>query len=384
MVNRLKFIFPIIFYLLFIFPSSFHAEPVEESKPKHFLQHIFIISVEGLNYEGYVGVNCTNLKHIAGEGVKDEKSLALKTDTIESAQASLLTGALPEEHKFITQNDKVQVESLFDILKKQGKSFVVIDSPEGKLRPLAHSDTFYLKAEEDLTDTEVLAKAYDYFAKNRPYLTFIYLNDCMENLLKLDDKAYYNSVKSLDQGIGELIAKLRKENLYYNSLIVITSPRSSSPSNLVPLIIKGPGCKRNIQTDNTIVLDVLPTINKVTGLPKPYSARGIPIYDVLDTLASENEYLLKNWVAELKSERIKNFNNYYSLEEELTSTKHHIASIKEEKQSIFNFLDEKEKVISKLKLRLTWERLLYFGIFIFMLLGYYIEYIILKKKFLLF
>ncbi len=382
------FIIFLLAFLLLVFPNHLQAEPTTEPSPepttKPFVQHIFIISVDGLNYEGYMGVNCSNLKHIASEGVKDEKSLALKVDTIEAAQASLLTGTFPEEHKFITKNDKVQVESLFDILKKQGKSFAIIDSSGEKLKALSHSNSSYVKAGANLTDSQVLAKAYDYFEKNRTYLTFIYLQDCKENLLKLDEKAYYSSVKSLDQGIGDFVAKLRKENLYYNSLIIVTAPRSSSPSNLVPLIIKGPGCKRNIQTSGSVVLDILPTINKISGLPKPYNARGIPIYDALEVLPSENEYLLKKWVAELKSERIRSLNNYYSMEDELSRTKHQVASIREEKQNVFEFLGEKEEAISKLKLRLSWERILYLAIFILMLAGYYAEYLILKKRFLLF
>lgn len=384
MLSRVKLLFFIIFLTLFLWPMSIKAETESKLETLPTLQHIFIISVEGFNYEGYVGVNCSNIKHMASEGIKDEKCLALKVDSIEAAQASLLTGTFPEEHKFITKNDKVEVESLFDILKRQGLSFVVVDGSGGKLRPLAHSDTTYVKINSDLSDKEVLDIAYKHFEKNRPFLTYVYLNDCMEKLLTLDDKAYYNAVKLLDQNVGDFLANLRKENLYYNSLIIITSPRSSSPSNMVPLIVQGPKCKKNGAISNSITLDVMPTISKLSNLPKPNSARGIPIYEGLDVTDNENKYLNHNYITELKSERIRTLNNYFTLEDDLFRTKYQIASIKEEKQNIFNFLGEKEKDISKLKLRLTWERLAYLGMFLLMIAGYYIEYLFLKKKFLLF
>lgn len=373
---------------LFICPTNIKAEtnvnPNPKPNPKPVLQHVFIISADGLNYEGFVSVNCNNLRHMAREGIMDEKSLALNVDTIEAAQASFLTGTFPNEHKFITSKDKVQVESLFDVLKKNGRTFAIIDGSGGKLRPLAHSDNSYVALESNKSDKEVLTAAYNHFEKNSTFLTYIYLNDCMEKLLTLDEKAYYNSVKHLDQEIGDFLTKLRKKDLYYNSLIIITSPRSSSPSDMVPLIIQGPGCNINLTSTGTMVLDALPTITKLAGIPKPYSARGIPIYEAIDIPADEKEYMMKKWISELKNERIITWNSYFDIQEELFRSIHQITAIKEEKQSIFNFVGEKEEVIAKLKSRLTQERLIYLGVFSIMLLGYYAEYRLLKKKFLLF
>lgn len=370
----------IILTLAFVFPSNAKAEP----SPQPVLKHVFIIVADGLNYEGFVSVNCTNLRHIASEGIIDEKSLALSVDTVEAAQATLLTGTFPGEHKFITSKDKVKVETLFNVLKKNGKSFALIDGSGGKLRPLVNSDDSYVMLDANKSDKEVFTAAYSHFEKNTPFLTYIYVNDCMENLLTLDEKAYYNSVKKLDQEIGNFVNNLRKKNLYYNSLIIITSPRSSSPSDMVPLIIRGPGCTTNVTTTGTMILDVVPTVAKILRIAKPYSTRGIPVYEAIAIPNNEKEYMLNKWISELKSERVITWNNYFDVQEELFRSLNQITAIKEEKQNIFYFVGEKEEVIAKLKARLTQERLFYLGIFILMLTGYYIEYRILKKKFLLF
>lgn len=370
----------IILTLFFVLPSDVKAEPNAEPV----LKHVFVIVADGLNYEGFVSVSCSNLRHIASEGIIDEKSLALSVDTVEAAQASLLTGTFPNEHKFITSKDKLKVESLFNVLKKHGKSFVLVDGSGGKLRPLVNSDDSYVMLDANKSDKEVFSAAYDHFEKNDPFFTYIYLNDCMEKLLTLDEKAYYSSVKNLDQEIGDFVNKLRKKNLYYNSLIIITSPRSSSPSDMVPLIIRGPGCTTNVATSGTMILDVVPTIAKILEIAKPYSTRGIPVYDSIAIPNNEKEYMLNKWIAELKSERVITWNNYFDIQEELFRSLNQITAIKEEKQNIFNFVGEKEEVIAKQKARLTQERVFYLGVFILMLGGYYIQYRLLKKKFLLF
>ncbi|NLX03054.1 MAG: hypothetical protein GXY40_11080, partial [Syntrophomonadaceae bacterium] len=58
--------------------------------------------------------------------------------------------------------------------------------------------------------------------------------------------------------------------------------------------------------------------------------------------------------------------------------------IKEEKQSIFNFMGEKEQTINKMKGQMRAERIIYLGIVVLMLLGYGVEYKLLKRKFMLF
>lgn len=370
----------LILTFFFLFPVNASAE----SKPRPVLKHVFIIVADGLNYEGFVSVNCANLIHIASEGIIDEKSLAISTDTIEAAQASFVTGTFPNEHKFFTSKDKIKVETFFNVLQKYGKSYVLIDGSGGKLRPLVNSDQNYVMLNDSKSDKEVLQAAYNHFEKNAPFLTYVYLNDCMEKLITLDEKAYYKSVKNIDEQIGEFIINLRKKDLYYNSLIIITSPRSSSPSDMVPLIIKGPDCTVNVSTTGTMILDVIPTVCELLGIPKPYSTRGIPIYEAIAVPIDEREFMLNKWIAELKKERVITWNNYFDIQEELLSSINQINAIKEEKQSIFDFVGEKEEIIAKLKARITKERYFYLGVFFLMLSGYFIQYRILKRKYLLF
>ena len=70
--------------MLFFLVGAVNISPVGgQQRP---LEQIFIISVDGLSYEGFVSAPVNNMKHMAGEGVMDSKSMALKVDTIEAAE----------------------------------------------------------------------------------------------------------------------------------------------------------------------------------------------------------------------------------------------------------------------------------------------------------
>lgn len=348
------------------------------------LQQIFIISVDGLNYEGYVSAPVHNMKHLAGEGVFDEKSMALQVDTLEAAEASLLTGNFPQDHQHITVKDKVQTETLFDITRKMGKKFAVIDGSGGKLRAYEDRDKTYYNVASGESDRTVLEQALKIFKQEKPFLTYIYLNDCRSALLSLDEKAYYETVKNCDQALGTFVNSLRKEDNYYNSLIVVTSARASSPSSMVPLIIHGPGLKSNTSINNSMVIDLAPTICKLLKVDRPANSRGVTAVDALLLSPEEEQKTILKWADSLKSDRVSAWSKYFELQGELYQTIYQMTSIKEEKQSIFNFVGEKEETINRLKNRIRIERFVYLGIFICMMAAYLVEYLVLKKKFLLF
>ena len=370
--------------IVFTLVLGANVSPVTAQQEQRPLEQIFIISVDGLSYEGFVSVPVNNMKHIAGEGVSDAKSMALKVDTIEAAEASLITGALPEDHRHVTAKSKIETESLFEIIRKLGKSYVVIDGSGGKLKSFEDRDKAYFSCDNADSDEKVLEQALAVFTKQKPFLTYIYLNDCRSALLTLDDKAYYETVRSFDLALGTFINSLRKQDNYYNSLIIVTSPRSSSPSNKVPLIMQGPGLKTNTCISNTMITDVVPTICSLLKVENPTGNRGIAAHDALLLSYEEQQNSLNKWTRSLKSDRIAAWGKYFELQDTLYQTIYQMTAIKEEKQSIFNFMGEKEQTINKIKGQMRAERFIYLSIFVLMLLGYGIEYKLLKRKFMLF
>lgn len=357
-----------------------HAAKAEAST----LQHIFVISVDGLSYEGFINSYVPSIKHLAGEGVTDEKCLAIRAETSEAAQASMLTGTLPEQHKLYSAEDRIQTASMLDMLKQGNRSFMIYDGSGGKLKSFDYGEAHYSSFEASLSDQELLARAVETFKQHKPFYNYIVLNDCREAFLTLDDKHYYRTVAQTDQAIGDFLAFLRNEGLYYSSIIIVTSPRSSSPSDQVPLIIHGPGFQVGTRISNSMIVDITPTLCMLSGLKQPPGSRGVPLYDALLYTSNERMGQLNQWVKALQEERIINWQQYYLLQDEIYRNYHQIASMKEERQSIFDYAGQREGVIADINQRLAIERFVFLAIFVIMLVGYGVEYLILKKKFLLF
>ena len=373
-----------LFSCLLLCGKTAAAQETRESKAPQQLKHIIIISVGGLNHEGFVSAPVPNMKYLATDGILAEQTLAVKADTLEAAEASLLTGTLPIFHRYLTVKDQVEMESIFELMKENGKSTLMIDGSGGKLQGFAHGEKEYVKMNSQAKSGEILDLAYKNFNARHPFFTYIYIDECSQALLKVDQKAYYQSIRNFDAQLGTLLKRLRDEGDYDESLIVITSARSSSSSNMVPLIIRGPQCKKNVTMDGALVVDVFATICHAAGLEQPITVQGIPLYSVMQATDEERYVNLQEWNKSLLQDRAYNWNKQYQLQDDLQKTIHQMNAIKEEKQSIFKFAGEREKLISGLKTKRSVERSIWIGIILFLLLGYVVEYLWLRKKFLLF
>ncbi len=381
-MNRIKYARVWLFLLITIICLA----PVQKvsAEEKSAVKYVFLISVGGLNLEGFASTATLNMNYMAGEGVLDKHTLAVRTDTPESAETSLLTGAEPSAHKHFTAHDSVEVESIFDILNKKGRSILVVDGSGGKLQSFAHSQQEYRKLKSSASSQQIFTAAYKSFQKNPAFFNYIYIDDCSDVLLKQDQETYHAAIRKFDTELGLFLKKLHDSGKYKESLIIVTSARSSSPSHQVPLIISGPGVNVNSAISGSMIIDVASTICQLTGLDVPANSRGIPMYAALSIMGDKKADLSDAWVKDLQKDRLNNWDMNYQLNDELGRTMRQMTAIKEEKQSIFDFAGEREQLIAALKKKLSVERGLWGGLIMLLLLGYMVEYAWLKKRFLLF
>jgi hypothetical protein len=159
--------------LLFVLIGITPVYPAEDAP----FENLILISVDGLNYEGYSSYDKNSLKYLALDGASTAKCLAVRADTIEAGEASLLTGCLPEEHLHYSRNDKVEAESLLDVICKSGRSILVVDGSGGRLQGFARGQEEYVKIESQQPDSKVMEKAIALFLEKKPFLTYIYLEE---------------------------------------------------------------------------------------------------------------------------------------------------------------------------------------------------------------
>lgn len=354
------------------------------SEPKNSIEHIILISIDGLNYEGFIQNPTPNLDWIAKSGVIDEKAISFKANTIEEAEASLITSTLSYQHKHYSKNDPVDAESFFDLLKKNKKSYFIVDASEGRLSSFSHAEDDYVKIEEKQNSEYALSLALENMKQNKPFFTYIFLNDTSLALKQLDAELYQKNLQAMDKNIGDFIKGLKNIEVYDNSLIIITSAKSSSPSNYVPLIINSPNTKINKKIENTMLLDIIPTICHYVNLKKPYHAKGLILYETFNFESEKLDNIYPLWIEDMKKERSSNWKNLYLKDDEINSLNNLIESIKKENESIFDFVGEREYELGKLKVQILVERITFALLLMLLGIGYVLEYCWLKRKFLLF
>lgn len=359
--------------------------PVKATEPVRPIEHVILVSIDGLSYEGYASQPKSNIKYLAVEGVSAPRSLAVRTDTVEAAEATLLTGCLPSEHQYFTSSDKIEVESLLDVFQKSKQSILVVDGSGGKLRGFCHGDKEYIKVPSGARDAEVMERALAALKKHHPFFTYIYLNDCREAQLNPTQEVYYQALKLSDNEIGRLISLLKQMEIYDKTALVITAARSSSKSDMVPIVFKAPQLKPYSAVEGATVYDIAPTICSLVGSTKPYSSIGVTLWDAFRAQTEKEEMvLMKRRLNGLEEERLKNWIRYYELDRERLRLVRQIQEIKEERERVFGYAGERENAIGSLRQRLNYTRIGALTLITVLIMGYYVEYRVLKKKFTLF
>ncbi len=242
-----------------------------------------------------------------------------------------------------------------------------------------------MKIESQAPDSQVMKKAIALFLEKKPFLTYIYLDDCKTTAMRVKSEDHHRNLKKVDLEIGKLVEVLKDCNMYRKTGIIVTSSRSSSPSDMVPLIVKSSGIRAKTVLQGVNVIDVTPTICALAGLEGPHSSSGIVIWDAF--VPGEKygaETLIKRQVDELRKERVRVWARFYQALKERESYRHQMAEIKDEQQNLFDYAGQNEQTIAQLRKRLNQGKGLMAGMVVVFLIGYLVEYRWLKRRFMLF
>lgn len=380
-ITFIKFItLPIFVGLVFIILICPPASGKQDASP----EIAIIVSIEGLNREGFNKFTPAFMNELARKGLRCETAVAIKANTIEAGEASLLTGCLPEEHQHYGYQEEVKAESILDVFAKAKLKMLVVDGSGGKLQGFARGDKEYLKLPAGLDDAEVLKQTVERINENHPQLVYIYLNDCRDRTLQADSSAYSKKLHNIDNALRNMADKLRDIELLDRACLVITAARSSSPSNMVPVIISSPGIKPGCTVDGMSVIDVAPTVCLLMGLKTPANSSGlVPWVAVQEQLITQGGPL-SNRIHDLEQERVRMWQKYYEVIQARDRMIHEVEEMKEERENIFNYAGEKEKTIGQLRHNINQMRGLMTGLTVLFLIGYLVEYKVLRRRYLLF
>ena len=261
----------------------------------------------------------------------------------------------------------------------------MVDGSGGKLQGFARGQEEYAKIDSKQPDSKVMETMTHLFLEKRPFFTFVYLDDCKASVMLGSSREHHKNLKNVDLEIGKLVKVLKDRNIYEETALMVTASRSSSATDMVPLIIKSTGIKSNWRLQGVSVIDLAPTICALAKLERPYSSSGLIIWDAfVPGETNTAEILARKQIQELQQERLRAWKKLYQAVKERDSFSHQIEDIKEEQESIFSYAGEKEQTIAQLRKRLAMGKVLIIGMTVLFLAGYFLEYRWLKRRFMLF
>jgi len=286
-------------------------------------KQVILISIDTcradyLGCYGYPRPTSSNIDAFAAEGVLFEHVVTPVPLTL-PAHSSMLTGTIPPYHRvhdninYRFSEDNVSVAEIFQKAGFETAGFVsafVMEDRFGLSQGFDHYDDESESSSTSGDNTERPAaqtteRACDWLDQHQEddFFLFVHYYDPHEPYQAPKPfagqygpgmhGAYAAEIAYTDYHIGKLLSKLKSLDIYDSALIIITSDHGEAlgehgepqhgyfiyEGNIrVPLIIKGPGENQPRRIEQIVgLVDIVPTICKMTGMNEPNKARGIDL-----------------------------------------------------------------------------------------------------------
>lgn len=358
---------------------------VPQDKP---VKHILLIMIDGMELETYNKLNLPNLKDLSSTGIWTNRAISsVFPPNIQSITENILTG------RDRLKEDKIKkATNLIEILKSSKKKTAFIDSTNGNLGELINS-TDILVSMPNTKSKEVIDRAIEVLEQKDPYLLGITMRDPILNKIENRKKESYNNyLVNLDNQLGRLIYKLTEMGVYDNTLTIIVGTNNFrlNSNNLKKedinnlLIIRGPGIKNDSKVSVIKVKNIMPTINYLFNGNVNTEVEGKVLWDIIQKQGYTKEYLISKRINDLNDEQIEDYFDLLLMKQTEKELLIKQKVVKSEKTQVQNIINKKNKEINKLILNLKIIKGVSLFLIAILIIGYLVEYYILRKKFLLF
>ncbi|ABZ85045.1 type i phosphodiesterase/nucleotide pyrophosphatase superfamily [Heliomicrobium modesticaldum Ice1] len=393
----------LLLFLLLFFQNSGVAladpePPPLEDKSQRQVKHVLIMVMSGVGMDALLHTHAPAFHDVSKEAVKVEQAVAVYPPTNPSALASLATGATPRRHGMLNPLQPLQAETIFQIWQAQGQQTLLVASAEEDVKPLVPGfrQKVFLRdgAAKALTD-----QALEQWKANKPFATLVVFSDPARAAKKEGpySQGHLRAISEVDQQIARWIRAIKEAGLYEDTLIIITSdhglaPRSSDRTDktvdrelVVPLLLRGPKLKTAVTLPPAGTVDVATTLAQLTGVRRPAQAEGDVLWNALLPGAEvSQEGLYERRVKDLSQRNLELSRSAFQLAEDKMNIDARIENLQEQKRQMQTFTEEKEQVIAALEDKVFWLRCLIGAIIFLAIIGFIVEYWLLRKRFLLF
>lgn len=359
--------------------TAFAETDTKEEVPK-VTSRIFLVIIDGLQAETLQKTSAPNINGISNSGVKATEVISVFPDTAQATIASILTGILPEKHRFIQPGDTPQGTTLQKLMidKKIDTAFF---GAEDELKNLLAEGGHNCKGPFNHKDELVMDNVLNEWTQSQSYLNVIVLPELRSAVNKYGVKStdYKMAVTKADAQVGRLLKKLHDENIFDTSMIIITGTLGAPP-----LIMKGLPFKETTQIPPVSICDIAPTIGYLNGVEYG-KTDGLVLWNSFNDIAGQNsEYLLNQRIKDLSQSNTNLLQEMNRLQEEKLEVKQQQEIVAKEKEDIQRQIKVRDNKIDILKNKISLYHIAILAMFVVFALGYIVLYKLLKKRFLMF
>jgi predicted AlkP superfamily pyrophosphatase or phosphodiesterase len=263
------------------------------------VEHVLIISIDGLRPDVFLLADAPNIRALAHAGSYTFFGQTIADAYTLPAHVSMLTGVTSEKHG-VTWNDYIEdsyakVPTLFELAKRKGLS-TAMSVAKMKFIALAKPGTIdfaYLADEDKTTDVDVEMEAVKIIIEHKPQVMFVHFGevDVAGHARGWGSAQQMQKIHKADAHVSNVLAALHRAGVDQSTLIILTSDHGGSgrghgpddlPSKVIPWIAVGPGVRKDF--DLTLLrgravqtMDTFATAAAALGIEVPYPIDGQPV-----------------------------------------------------------------------------------------------------------
>lgn len=342
-------------------------EQKKEQARGNYIRHVFFLLVGGLSEEAIRTGWTPVISGLGGGGVTGGVFLPFPGDFPVLARSLINPGGSEKE------------KDLPGVLQERGQKILLVDS--------AGVVTASKEVKKAKNDEEAVNLVLHELKTGKPFFVFIALRGALG---QEGDRNYRELITGTDNLIGRLVARLQEYGIFDQSLLVVCGSgngmlgrgKVTKEEDIVaPAIVRGPFVGVGVKRSPASAEDLGKTVAYLLGVGD--EQEGI-LWDWLRRQGEGESYLAVRRLDEISSDLVKTklaLYRYRSQEHLLAKEK---SLLQQEREETKKVVQRKEEAIESLRLK---NRVLVGVLLLVIALlgtGYYVEYRLLKKKFLLF
>ena len=347
------------------------AQPSQSPKPREApappeIGLVLVLVVDGLQAGALERADAPSINGLAASGVRVASAGPPLPDLPAAAAAVLAGGAavtVPQQ------------------LEARGTKTAFFDGSDGSLKPLAAGVTHYFGGPYGGRNRAVVDALLAELGRQLPYLVVAVLPELRPVLDRSGDRGteYLEAVRDADVQVGRLLGFLHSRGLFERTLLVIAGT-GRQPA----LILKGPSLREGVVLPPADLADVGPTLAYLMGVELP-GTKGLVLWNALTPRPDRTEtYLLQRRVEDLSRAAAGMREQMRALYAEREAVEEERRRLAEERAAVAQAIGERDERIRRLEGKVALMGRVGLALAAVFLLGYWLEYRLLRKRFLMF